>query len=94
MISDIAFQGGGCAISQASASLLTVRVKGQQLSDVAELGFLVREMITTSPDIDDRRLGELRALQNVRKYPVRRKCALLAWDALEASLEESAGKAG
>lgn len=87
-ITDISFDGQGCAISKASASLMTSRLKGRTLDEVRAVADDVRELLT-GPDeepADLEKLGDLAALQGVRKYAVRVKCATLAWHALEAAL--------
>ena len=87
-ITDISFDGQGCAISKASASLMASRLKGKTLKEVRSLTADVRELLTgkgqTPPDLE--KLGDLAALEGVRKYAVRVKCATLAWHALEAAL--------
>ena len=89
MISDVSFDGQGCAISKASASLMTTRLKGKSLAEVRELAKEVRAMLAgaddQAPDLEE--LGDLAALAGVRKYAVRVKCATLAWHTLEAALE-------
>jgi nitrogen fixation NifU-like protein len=87
-ISGIAFDGQGCAISKASASLMTARLKGRSLKEVRGVISDVSALLT-GPDegtIDLEKLGDLAALQGVRKYAVRVKCATLPWHALEAAL--------
>jgi len=88
-ISDVSFDGQGCAISKASASLMTMRLKGKSLAEVRALAKEVRTMLAgqqdQAPDLE--RLGDLAALAGVRKYAVRVKCATLAWHTLEAALE-------
>ena len=88
-ISDVSFDGQGCAISKASASLMTTRLKGKTLADVRTLAKEVRAMLAgqddKEPDLEE--LGDLAALAGVRKYAVRVKCATLAWHTLEAALE-------
>lgn len=87
-ITDISFDGQGCAISKASASLMTSRLKGRTLEEVRAVAADVRELLTGSDEgpADLERLGDLAALEGVRKYAVRVKCATLAWHALEAAL--------
>ena len=87
VIADVGFQGSGCAISKASASLMTESVKGKTAADATALLERFQRMITSSPDspIDD--LGKLAALAGVRQFPARVKCASLAWHALRAALE-------
>ena len=90
-IADIAFQGAGCAISKASASLMTDAVKGQTFEE-AELLFgkfrdLVTSDVSTEPVVDG--IGKLAVFAGVREFPVRIKCATLAWHTLKAALENS-----
>jgi nitrogen fixation protein NifU and related proteins len=98
LIVDVSFQGSGCAISKASASLMTESVKGRSISDVAALFDRFQQMITAPPDtpIEERRegvpaeqvpLGKLEALAGVRQFPIRVKCASLAWHTLRAALD-------
>jgi len=85
-IADVRFSGRGCSISQASASMMTQLVKGRTLADARALGLRFSEMMHGSADAArDKTLGEARALAGVAKFPVRVKCALLAWNALEES---------
>ena len=86
-IADVAFQGSGCAISRASASLMTDAVKGHSLGEVRELFERFHRMVTTPPDRDVEDLGKLAVLAGVRQFPVRVKCASLAWHTLKAALE-------
>ncbi len=87
VISDIAFEGSGCAISVASASLLTERLKGQTVSE-ARTTFDQLHTVFTSPEEpeDLEALGKLGALAGVRAYPSRIKCASLSWHALNNAL--------
>ena len=81
---EISFTGQGCAISRASASLMTVRCKGRREPEARELAQRVRTMLVAEgPEVD----GDLAALAGVRKFPARVKCALLPWHALDAALE-------
>jgi nitrogen fixation protein NifU and related proteins len=86
-IQDASFEGSGCAISKASASLMTDAVKGKTLEEAAELFERFQRMITRSPDepVDD--LGKLSVLAGVRQFPVRVKCASLAWHTLQSAVE-------
>lgn len=90
-IADIAFRGEGCAISKASASLMTDAVKGQTLEDAQSLFGKFRDLVTsdlsTEPVVDG--IGKLAVFAGVREFPVRIKCATLAWHTLEAALEDS-----
>ena len=90
-IADIAFQGAGCAISKASASLMTDAVKGQTIQEAQLLFGKFRDLVTsdisTEPVVDG--IGKLAVFAGVREFPVRIKCATLAWHTLEAALENS-----
>jgi nitrogen fixation NifU-like protein len=88
LIQEIAFDGSGCAISKASASMMTESVKGKSKAEVQEIFNRVRTMLTTAPDepIDATDLGKLAAFSGVREFPVRVKCATLAWHTLHAAL--------
>ena len=87
IVQDAAFEGQGCSISQASASMLTDRIKGMKLGDVDELILNFRGMMGGKETPDDEALGDLVALKGVVKYPVRIKCAVLAWDTLQEGVE-------
>lgn len=90
-IVDISFQGSGCAISVASASLLTERLKGASLTEAEALFERVHTVLTEEhPEADEAELGDLAALAGVRKYPMRVKCATLSWHALHAALHDDA----
>jgi nitrogen fixation NifU-like protein len=90
-IADISFQGSGCAISVASASLLTKRVQGKTVAEAEALFQRVRRMLTTEEEAaDEPALGELEALSGVRQFPMRVKCATLSWHALRAALQGEA----
>jgi nitrogen fixation protein NifU and related proteins len=86
-ISDAAFEGAGCAISKASASMMTDAIKGQTVPDARALFERFHRMVTTPSDqrVDD--LGKLSALAGVREFPVRVKCASLAWHTFKAALD-------
>jgi len=88
-IEDLSFQGRGCAISLASASLLTERLKGASIEEGVQLFEAVHEMLTDdTPAAEDiPPLGKLASLAGVHKYPMRIKCATLSWHALRAALE-------
>ena len=85
-IADIRFQGTGCAISVASSSLMTERVKGSSVGDALELYESVHGMLTGESEEAPERLGKLAALAGVREFPSRVKCASLGWHALKAGL--------
>lgn len=86
-ISDIAFDGSGCAISVASASLMTDAMKGKSLSDAEALFNDFHNLITTDKEIDLDNLGKLAALAGVKDYPARVKCASLCWHTLHSVLQ-------
>jgi nitrogen fixation NifU-like protein len=88
-ITDVAFQGAGCAISKASASLMTDEVKGRSVAEARELFERFHRMVTTPPDRQVEDLGKLSVLSGVREFPVRIKCASLAWHTLKAALENA-----
>jgi nitrogen fixation NifU-like protein len=87
-IEDVSFQGSGCAISKASASMMTDQVKGTTKSDVDALFEQFQSMVTTPTDqeVDTDSLGKLAVFAGVREFPSRVKCASLAWHALRAAL--------
>ena len=86
IITDVAFQGTGCAISKASASLMTDAVKGHTVGEARELFERFHNVVTTPPDQPVEDLGKLSVLAGVREFPVRVKCASLAWHTLKAAL--------
>ncbi|MHB8513417.1 MAG: Fe-S cluster assembly sulfur transfer protein SufU [Actinomycetota bacterium] len=86
---DLAFEGQGCSISQASASMLTELVKGKPLAEVESLILKFRGMMAGKPVDDEDELGDLVALKGVVKYPVRIKCAVLAWDTLQEGVTKT-----
>jgi nitrogen fixation NifU-like protein len=83
-LADVAFDGKGCSISQASASMMTEAVQGQSVDEALALAETIRLMMHGESPGDD--LGDLMALEGVAKFPVRVKCALLAWMALKDAL--------
>jgi len=95
-ISDVKVAGHGCSISQSSASLMTGAVKGKSVADARHAMRSFKRMMTVADNGDDdadvpvdvRSLGELAALQGVVKFPVRIKCATLAWNTLDQALVE------
>ena len=88
VIEDIGFQGSGCAISQASASLMTAAVKGMTTADAESLFRAFHNMVTSpaTKPVEDDGLGKLAALGGVRQFPARVKCANLSWHTLQAAL--------
>jgi nitrogen fixation NifU-like protein len=88
-VADAKFVGEGCSISQASVSMMTQLLKGKTLSEAQALTRRFTAMMHGDSDAArDRQLGDLRALAGVSKFPVRIKCALLGWNALEEALKE------
>ncbi len=87
VIRDVGFEGSGCAISKASASLMTDAVKGQSTADARSLVDRFQRMVTTPPEQEVEDLGKLSALAGVREFPVRVKCASLAWHTLKAAID-------
>ena len=86
---DATFVGSGCAISKASASLMTDMVKGKSLDDVRRLFERFLELVTDErAQVDDALLGKLAVFAGVRDYPTRVKCASLAWHTLRAAVED------
>ena len=85
---DAAFEGQGCSISQASASMLTDSVAGKTTSDALALVTEFRSMMERGTEPDEDQFGDLMALKGVVKYPVRIKCAVLGWDVLQEALEQ------
>jgi nitrogen fixation NifU-like protein len=86
-ITDVAFEGSGCAISKASASLMTDALKGKTVSEANSLFERFHRVVTTPPDQPVEDLGKLSVLAGVREFPVRVKCASLAWHTLKAALD-------
>jgi len=89
-VADIRFEGKGCAISTASASLMTEAVKGKERAAIGELFAKVHALLTQQDAAPDTALGKLAALSGVREFPVRVKCASLCWHTLNAALDRSA----
>lgn len=91
-IQDLGFQGSGCAISRASASLMTATLKGKTRKDAEKLFSIFHEMVTgkrVAKEEDE--LGKLAAFSGVGEFPARVKCATLAWHTLHAALENKQG---
>jgi nitrogen fixation protein NifU and related proteins len=89
-IEDIRFEGKGCAISTASASLMTEAVKGKDRATIERLFNDVHALLTTEGSTPGPQLGKLAALSGVREFPMRVKCATLCWHTLNAALEQKA----
>jgi len=90
IIKDISFKSSGCAISKASASIMTTLLKGKNLEEVKELFEKFHHLVTTDKDevFDLDSLGKLAVFSGVREFPTRIKCASLAWHTLVAALEK------
>ncbi|MGH6953084.1 MAG: Fe-S cluster assembly sulfur transfer protein SufU [Alphaproteobacteria bacterium] len=92
LVKDVGFQGKGCAISLASASLMTEALKGKSVDEVRALFERFRRLVTGKDDSTAPDLDRLMALSGVRSFPVRVKCATLPWYALVAALEGDADR--
>jgi nitrogen fixation protein NifU and related proteins len=91
VISDVTFQGLGCAISRASASLMTAAVKGKSRLEAERLFERFRHLVTGKPEPPDpETLGKLAVFSGISEYPTRVKCASLPWHTLKAALESAA----
>ena len=90
-VRDVSYEGLGCSISQASASMMTQLLKGKDVGEVEAIRARFRDMVMGDKDAaEDASLGSLRALGGVARFPARVKCALLAWNALETALAKRA----
>jgi len=87
VIRDIGFQGSGCAISKASASLMTQIVKGKSKEEAEKLFSEFHKLVTGQANGNQADVGKLAAFSGVSEFPVRVKCATLAWHTLHAALE-------
>ena len=90
VIADASFEGAGCAISKASASMMTETLKGKTLAEADALFQRFHRMVTTPPDQPVEDMGKLSSLAGVREFPVRVKCASLAWHTFKAALANEA----
>jgi nitrogen fixation NifU-like protein len=86
VIKDVAFQGSGCAISKASASLMTDALKGKTIGEARQMFDEFHAMITSDPGIPAPDLGKLSVFAGVREFPTRIKCASLAWHTMKAAV--------
>ena len=91
-LQDVKFSGHGCAISQASASLMTMKLKGKSRSEAGEMIDAFHDLVTGGTPASSVKLGDLQLLSGVRKFPQRVKCAMLAWRAVEQALQQGAGE--
>jgi nitrogen fixation NifU-like protein len=92
-LEDIKFTGSGCAISQASASLMTMKLKGKSRPDAMEMLRAFHDMVTNDATEAPKALGDLCVMKGVRSFPQRVKCAMLPWRAVEQAFEQGAGEA-
>jgi nitrogen fixation protein NifU and related proteins len=92
-LQDIKFTGHGCAISQASASLMTMKLKGKKRAEVEDMLRAFHNLVTTENNNAAKNLGDLRVMRGVRKFPQRVKCAMLPWRAVEQALRQTNGEA-
>jgi nitrogen fixation NifU-like protein len=90
IVRDVRFEGAGCAISTASASMMTDALKGKTETEVQKLFDRFHELVTGKSHEDPATLGKLAVFSGIREYPVRVKCATLAWHTLRAALQQSA----
>ena len=90
-ITDIGFQGAGCAISRASSSMMTEAIKGKSVEEAEEIFEAFHGMLTDGPDADydADEVGDLEVLSGVSEFPVRIKCATLPWHTLRAAIKDS-----
>ena len=91
-LEDIKFTGHGCAISQASASMMSMKLKGKSRDRVMSILHAFQDLVLGQSTEVPQDLGDLRLLQGVRKFPQRVKCAMLAWRAVEQAMQQTAGE--
>ena len=91
-LQDIKFTGRGCAISQASASLMTMKLKGKTRSEATQMLRAFHDLVTKDGSEPPKTLGDLRVMKGVRNFPQRVKCAMLPWRAVEQAFEQGAGE--
>lgn len=94
VVTDVAFQGQGCSISMSSASMMTEAVSGKPAAEALAMAVEFRSMMAGEADPSEDEFGELVALKGVVKYPIRVKCAVLAWDVLQEALQGAGEAAG
>jgi nitrogen fixation protein NifU and related proteins len=90
-VEDVKFKGHGCAISQASASMMTIKLKGKPRAEAEAMLNAFHDLVTKEVADPPKSLGDLRLMAGVRKFPQRVKCAMLAWRAFEQSMQGDAG---
>jgi nitrogen fixation NifU-like protein len=93
-LAEVAFTGQGCSISQSSASMMTESLTGRSVDDAETMIKEFRAMMAGEAEPDEDEYGELVALKGVVKYPIRVKCAVLAWDVLQEALQGGGEAAG
>ena len=93
-VTEVTFEGSGCSISQASASMLTETITGAPVEDAERIASEFRGMMEGTFEPDEESFGDLIALKGVVKYPVRIKCAVLAWDVLQEALNGARAPTG
>jgi nitrogen fixation NifU-like protein len=92
IVKDVGFEGAGCAISTASASMMTESVKGKPIAEIRSLFERFHRLVTGHEVPNSDELGKLAAFSGVREFPVRVKCASLAWHTLKAALDDKTGQ--
>lgn len=93
-VAEVTFQGAGCSISQSSASMMTDAVTGTPVEEALALAADFRGMMAGDVEPDEDRFGDLVALKGVVQYPIRIKCAVLAWDVLQEALQGAGAASG
>jgi len=88
VVKDVGFEGSGCAISTASASMMTESLKGKTEAEARALFEQFHKLVTGNGEQDASKLGKLAVFSGVRDYPVRVKCAVLCWHTMKAALDE------
>ena len=91
-LQDIKFTGRGCAISQASASLMTMKLKGKTRPEATQMLRAFHDLVTKDTNELPKTLGDLCVMKGVRNFPQRVKCAMLPWRAVEQAFEQGAGE--
>ncbi len=91
-LKEIKFTGHGCAISQASASMMTTKLKGKSRDQAMEMLVAFKDLVTGGSAAPKDGLGDLRLMEGVRKFPQRVKCAMLPWRAVEQALRQTSGE--
>jgi nitrogen fixation NifU-like protein len=93
-VAEVTFQGAGCSISQSSASMMTEAVTGSSVDEAKALAGEFRGMMAGDVEPDEDSFGDLVALKGVVQYPIRIKCAVLAWDVLQEALDGAGSASG